>query len=297
MSVPSQCPESPESAADTSATVAATDPPEVSSQELKVKEDVESNVDEAVMLKKIAKLEETVRMLEASADPERQSFKNDLLREELNAASERNRELQIDFTALNTQEAKLRVQISDSETKVDSLEKTNAALSKDLDRERKESHANRTKNEVYLKALQEMNAISTKATATCSRTSSSPAKPPFSLAFGSTSGLGASSAFSASKRPSIGFGFGYIPPPINSSTPDNGPGQPSLGLPPSSTSASTLMATCEVQPDLKRKIEETEGGEGDHIQRNAEATTGSKDGKSKRARTATDEERDDSDSV
>jgi len=139
------------------------EPPELSHQELVVNEDMKSPFDKAAMHAKIANLEETVKMLEASADPERQSFKNELLRDELNAASERNRELHADLKALNTQEAKLRVQISDLETKVDGLEEVKAALSKDLDQECEESRAGRTNSEVYLQALQEITAISNKA--------------------------------------------------------------------------------------------------------------------------------------
>lgn len=102
MSVPLQRSQSPESASETSTKVVAVEPPELSRQDLKVIEDVKSPFDKAAMHAKIANLEETVKMLEASADPERQSFKNELLRDELNAASERNRELQADLKALTS---------------------------------------------------------------------------------------------------------------------------------------------------------------------------------------------------
>jgi len=115
------------------------------------------------MLNEIANSEEPVRSLEASTDPELQNFKNYLLRDNLNTALENNRELQIDARALNAREANLRVEIRDLGTKLDSLEKINAALPKDLDQVRPDSRANRTDSEVYLKALQKMTAISTMA--------------------------------------------------------------------------------------------------------------------------------------
>ncbi len=115
------------------------------------------------MLNEIANSEEPVRSLEASTDPELQNFKNYLLRDNLNTALENNRELQIDARALNAREANLRVEIRDLGTKLDSLEKINAALPKDLDQVRPDSRANHTDSEVYLKALQKMTAISTMA--------------------------------------------------------------------------------------------------------------------------------------
>jgi len=335
MPVPLHRSRSPESTPETSTKVVAVELPELSRQDVKVIEDVKSTFDKGAMLAKIANLEDAVKMLEASADPERQSFKNELLREQLATAAEQNRELQCDVKALNTREAKLRVEISDSETKLNGLEKVNAALSKDLDQERKESRASRTKSEGHLQALQEITVISTKAimvapregseagsltvcrmennlsltspppispasspsTSTlqsadsaCSKTSSSPIKPPPTPAFGSASRFGANSLVFDPKKPS--FGFGNLALPTNKSGFKNGPEQPPCGLPPSK-SAPSPIPTHQAQPELKRKIEEIEGREGDQ---NAEVTTGKNDGQSKRARTATDEEESDSDS-
>jgi len=56
------------------------------------------------------------------------------------------------------------------------------------------------------------------------------------------------------------------------------------------------MATCEAQPGTKARIQETEGREGDQIQRYADPTTGSNDGQSKKAGTVAHEESSDGDS-
>lgn len=313
-----------------------TDSPELPSQELEVTRDSPSDANDATSLRRIVDLEETVRMLEAAADPERQSFKNDLLREELNTASERNRELQFDVKALSTQQAKLTLKIGDLETKLDDLEQTNAALLKDLDHEREDSRANRTNSEVYVRALQEVTAICTIAisrngseagsptvcrdqnnpslnppqlissthgprTSTLQpanskrlKTSLSPVKPPVTPTFGSTFGSGTKSLFFDPKKPLLGFGASS--PSVNKFLFPRCSKQPFFSLPPINASTQSSMSASKGQPDLKRKLEETEGGEGNEIQEDADATNVDNDGQSKKARIATDEENSDSDS-
>jgi hypothetical protein len=275
-------------------------------------------------------------MLEAAADPERQSFKNDLLREELNTASEKNRDLRVEVKALNTKEAKLRIKIGDLETRIDGLEQMNAALSKDLDHEREDSRANRTSSEVYLRALQEVAAISTRAisrngseagsptvcqdehnpslnppqsissthgprTSTLQpanskrlKTSLSPVKPPVTPAFGSTFGSGTKSLFFDPKKPLLGFGASF--PSVNKFTFQKCPKQPFFNLPPINASTQSSLSTSIAQPDLKRKLEETEGCAGDQIQEDIDATSSNTDSQSKKARIATDEKSSDPDS-
>lgn len=91
---------------------------------------VESEANEGELLKKIANLEETIRYLEASADPERQSLKNDILQNELLALTTKNHELRVEAKIFDAREAKLKTTINELETQLESVQKGLKASSK-----------------------------------------------------------------------------------------------------------------------------------------------------------------------